>query len=72
MQREYLYKSGEEVQVRDSGLWQIGSFIQENENGTLRVRIGRKEVVDARRYDVKPNLPAYQKEDGFAAAKRCN
>lgn len=57
----YSYAVGEEVQVRNFGLWQIGVFIQVNLDGKLKVKIGRKEIVDANFYDVKPNQPAYQK-----------
>lgn len=49
------------MQVKCAGLWQIGVFIQNNPDGKLKIKIGRKEVVNANFYDVKPNQPAYQK-----------
>jgi len=57
----YEYQAGDEVQVKSAGLWQIGVFIQANADGKLKVKIGRKEIVNANHWDVKPNAPAYQK-----------
>ncbi len=59
------YRTGQEVQAKHQGLWQIGVFIRENPNGSFAIKIG-KQTVDLQFYDVKENRPAYQKEEGFA------
>lgn len=54
------YKTGDEVQAKSYGLWQIGVFIAENNDRTFKIKIG-KETFNLPYFDVKPNQPAYQK-----------
>lgn len=55
------FKCGQEVQAFEGGLWQIGVFIGDNEDGTFRIKIGNNRY-DLRHFHVKENKPAFQKE----------
>lgn len=55
-----MFKQGEEVQVKNFGLWEIGAFIAVLPNGKFSVKVGGKSIeVDT--WNVKANPPAFQK-----------
>ncbi len=64
-----MFQCGEEVQAKHLGLWEISVFIQDNPNGTCRVKIGRKSH-DLPKWDVKRNEKAYQPLEDRASDSR--
>ena len=51
--RRTEYRQGDLVVARYMSLWSVGTFVEYNQDGTLRIRLG-KDRVNLRHFEVEP------------------